>query len=95
RAFNDLGIRLIFAHSPQGKGRVERVFGTLQTQLVQLLKINGITDIEEANRYLDDIYLKRYNKKYGGKVPLSPSICTGRPMVSTWTPSSACNSRGS
>ena len=53
RALAALGIELIWAHSPQAKGRVERQFGTLQDRLVKRLRLVGATDLESANKCLD------------------------------------------
>jgi hypothetical protein len=63
RACKQLGIELIFAHSPQAKGRVERVFRTLQDRLSKELRLSGANSIEEAN-YLLNSYLPIYNKKF-------------------------------
>ncbi len=52
RATKELGIELIHARSPQAKGRVERLFGTLQDRLVKELRLQGISTIPEANRFL-------------------------------------------
>lgn len=64
RALKELGIGLIFARSPQAKGRVERVFGTLQDRLVKELRLKGIASIEEANRYLQEEYLALHNAQF-------------------------------
>ena len=63
RAFAELGVETIFAHSPQAKGRVERLFGTLQDRLVSELRLAGITTIEGANRFLPT-YLPRHNARF-------------------------------
>ena len=62
RALNQLGIELIAAYSPEARGRSERMFGTLQNRLPQELRLNGITDIEQANRFLWEEYLLEHNK---------------------------------
>jgi hypothetical protein len=64
RAMEDLGIELICAHSPQAKGRVERMNGVLQDRLVKLLKLEGITDMAAANAYLEQTYLPRHNARF-------------------------------
>jgi len=51
-ALEALGIRPLFALSPQAKGRVERLFGTLQDRLGAELELEGITTLQEANRFL-------------------------------------------
>lgn len=48
RAFSELGIKVIYAYSPQAKGRIERDFQTLQDRLINELRLNNITTIEEA-----------------------------------------------
>ncbi len=63
RAFAELGVETIFAHSPQAKGRVERLFGTLQDRLVSELRLAGITTIAGANRFLPT-YLPRHNARF-------------------------------
>ena len=63
RALRELGVELIHAHSPQAKGRVERMFNTLQDRLVKEMTLRGIHTIEEANRYLKS-YLSSHNKRF-------------------------------
>ena len=57
RALQELGIAWIAAHSPQAKGRVERNFGTAQDRLVKGMRVAGVKTLEEANQYLEEIYL--------------------------------------
>jgi len=61
RALAELGIELIHAHSPQAKGRVERLFETLQSRLPVEFKLRGITTIEDANRFLAEEFLQMFN----------------------------------
>ena len=63
RALKELGVRVIHAHSPQAKGRVERLFGTLQDRLVKEMRLKGIKTIEQGNEFLKD-YLSVYNKRF-------------------------------
>ena len=63
RALTELGVKLIHAHSPQAKGRVERMFNTLQDRLVKEMTLRGINTIEEANQYLKS-YLSSHNKRF-------------------------------
>ena len=56
-------IILIHAHSPQAKGRVERLFKTLQDRLTKEMRIKGITSIEEGNKFLEE-YLPKHNKRF-------------------------------
>jgi len=53
RALGELGIEWIAAHSPQAKGRIERLFGTLQDRLVKEMRIQQIATLEQANRFLE------------------------------------------
>lgn len=64
RALKQLGIQHIASYCPQGRGRSERMFGTLQGRLPQELALQGITSIEAANQYLQDIYLPRHNAQF-------------------------------
>ncbi len=63
RALKELGVEVIHAHSPQAKGRIERLFGTLQDRLVKEMGLRGIRTMEEANRFLED-YLPLYNQRF-------------------------------
>ena len=63
RAMNQIGVKLITAHSPQAKGRVERMNGTLQDRLVKELRLAGITTIDEANKFLEE-YIPKFNAKF-------------------------------
>lgn len=64
RAFQTLGVNLIFANSPQAKGRVERLFKTLQDRLVKELRLKNISTIEAANKFLKEKFIPGFNKKY-------------------------------
>jgi len=61
RALKQLGIELIPAYSPEARGRSERMFGTLQKRLPQELRVAGMTAMEAANRFLEEVYLPRHN----------------------------------
>lgn len=63
RSMKEIDIDVIFASSPQAKGRVERVNGTLQDRLVKELRERNISSIKEANAYLPE-YIEKYNKKF-------------------------------
>jgi len=71
RAMEQLGVELILANSPQAKGRVERMNGTLQDRLVKEMRLAGINDLESANRFLDGQYLKAFNRPFA-RVAASP-----------------------
>jgi hypothetical protein len=64
RAMAALGIKLILANSPQAKGRVERMNGTLQDRLVKELRLAGISDRESANRFLEGKYLRAFHRQF-------------------------------
>ena len=63
RAMNQVGGNLITAHSPEAKGRVERMNGTLQDRLVKELKLAGITTMKDANKFLRE-YIPKFNAKF-------------------------------
>jgi transposase len=63
RALKELGVRLIYAQSPQAKGRVERLFRTFQDRLVKEMRLKGISNIKDANAFLEH-YLPIYNKRF-------------------------------
>jgi len=63
RATRQVGIELITAHSPQAKGRVERMFETLQDRLVKEMRLANINTIEQANEFLIE-YIPKFNAKF-------------------------------
>ncbi|HZJ41645.1 MAG TPA: ISNCY family transposase [Patescibacteria group bacterium] len=63
RAMNQVGIKPITAHSPEAKGRVERMNETLQDRLVKELRLAGINTVEEANKFLEE-YIPKFNAKF-------------------------------
>jgi len=66
-ALETLGIEAIHANSPQAKGRVEKLFETLQDRLCAELELNGITDIAAANAFVEDGYIERFNQRFSVK----------------------------
>lgn len=66
RAMKELGIELIFANIAQAKGRVEKVNRTLQNRLVKEMRLEDISSIEEANKFLPG-FMKKINKKFSVK----------------------------
>ena len=82
RAMEELGIQMIFALSPQAKGRVERTAGTFQDRLVTELRLAGASSIGEANRVLEQ-FLPRFNQRFPVPPqhpepafrPLNPELC--------------------
>jgi transposase len=66
RAMKEFSVKVIHADSPQAKGRVERLFRTLQDRLVKEMRLEKISTIEAANKFLIK-YLPKYNKKFAVK----------------------------
>ena len=64
RAMETLGVEVICAGSPQAKGRVERGFRTHQDRLVKELRLAGISTIEQANKFLWEVYIAEHNKRF-------------------------------
>lgn len=64
RALAELGIEHIPSYSPEARGRMERVFGTLQQRLPPVLRLAGITTAEAANRYLANTYVAEHNARF-------------------------------
>lgn len=67
QAMLDLGVKLTCAKSPQAKGRVERMNGTLQDRLVKALRLavgGGISDMAAANVFLKETFLPQLNEKF-------------------------------
>jgi transposase len=72
RAMDTLGVELIFALSPQAKGRVERLFKTLQDRLVKELRLAGISSVEQGNAFLAEHFVDAFNRRYRVE-PRSPA----------------------
>jgi transposase len=64
RVLKELGIEWIAAHSPQAKGRIERLFETLQDRLVKEMRLAEIATIEEANRFLETRFLPQWEQRF-------------------------------
>lgn len=77
RAMAELGVQMIFAQSPQAKGRVERTAGTFQDRLVAELRLAGATTLEQAQAVLDE-FVPRFNQRFG--VPPQCSEPVFRPL---------------
>lgn len=71
RACDELGIRVIFADSPEAKGRIERAWDTIQDRITPELRLAGIIDRELANQYLQTEFLPNYWAKNNQVIPLS------------------------
>jgi len=64
RALAELGIAWIAAHSPQAKGRIERLFGTLQDRLVKQMRLADVRTLEQANRFLEITFLPGWEQRF-------------------------------
>lgn len=64
RAAKEADVKLITAYSPEAKGRVERVFETLQDRLVKELRLKNISTTEEANKFLEEEFINKFNEKF-------------------------------
>lgn len=71
RAMKEIGVKMLFANSPQAKGRIERTNRILQDRLVKELRLNKISTIEEANAFLPT-FIEDYNRRFA-VVPKDPS----------------------
>ena len=76
RSMAQLEIEVIHANSPQAKGRVERLFRTLQDRLVKEMRLAGIKSIDEANQFLK-IFLPKFNRRF--KKPAASKADLHRP----------------
>lgn len=78
RALQELDITIIPANSPQAKGRVERLFGFLQDRFIKEMRLAGIKNYHQANKFLIQKFLPWYNSRYtytnveSVYLPLSP-----------------------
>lgn len=64
RVMIELGVELITAYSPEAKGRVERIFGTLQDRLIKEMRLRNISTITEANYFLQNEFIPWYNQRF-------------------------------
>jgi transposase len=79
RAMDELSIEVIFANSPQAKGRVENLFGTLQDRLIKEMRLAGIKTKEEGNRFFREVYIPMHNSKFA--VPAKEKANLHRPLL--------------
>ena len=86
RAMQELSIGMVYAYSPQAKGRIERLWETLQDRLVLELRLAGIKSIKEANAFLPG-FIKRFNARFA-VVPREPQSAY-RPLP-VCVPACAC-----
>jgi transposase len=87
RALREVGIASLCAHSPQAKGRVERLFGTLQDRLVTELRLAEAATREAANAVLA-AYLPRFNARFA--VPAAVTTPVWRPLAPLTDPWQIC-----
>lgn len=78
RVLADLGIGYIAAQSPQGKGRVERLWGTLQDRLVSELRLRGIATCEAANAFLPE-FIADHNRRFATPTAALPAVWRAAP----------------
>jgi len=64
RAMEEIGVHLIFANSPQARGRAERINGTFQDRLVSELRLKGIDNEKEATEYLNQKFIPSYCSRF-------------------------------
>lgn len=64
RGLRELNVELIRSRSPQGKGRIERGFGTAQDRLLKELRVAGISTLEAANQFLQDVWIPFWNGRF-------------------------------
>lgn len=78
RMCQQLGIELITTSVSQAKGRIERLWGTLQSRLISELRLRGITSIDEANAYLPE-FMADYNRRFAVKPDMESSVFAPAP----------------
>jgi transposase InsO family protein len=78
QALRDLGIQPIFALSPQAKGRVERLFNTLQDRLVQELRLAGISTLQQGSSFVNGPFKTDFNTRFAK--PARESQTAWRPL---------------
>jgi transposase len=78
KVLDELGINQIKARSPQAKGRIERLWGTLQSRLMVELRLAGISSIESANEFLPG-FVGRYNSQFSVEAADPTSAFIKRP----------------
>lgn len=72
RAMDEMGIRLIFSHSPQARGRAERIHGAFQDRLVSELRLRGIKNHHQATHYLNEYFIPTYGRRFA----VEPEDCS-------------------
>lgn len=83
RALAQLGIRHIASYTPEARGRMERVFGTLQQRLPPELRRAGVRTMAAGNAYLREVFVPAYNERFGKPAAEAGSAfvaCAGLPL---------------
>lgn len=83
RALDELGILRIYSLSPQARGRVERLWGTLQDRLVSELRLEGASTLDEANAYLP-AFIARFNARFAHEARESETDWLKAPADLDW-----------
>lgn len=78
RVMKELDVRVICANSPEAKGRVERLFGTLQDRMVKEMRLADVKTLDEANEFICKEYIPNHNKRFG--VPAKRENNAHRPL---------------
>ena len=78
RALSELGVELIPAHSPQAKGRVERLFKTFQDRVIKELRLADVSTLDAANQFLNG-YLPIYNRRFAVQPAQTADLHRPRP----------------
>lgn len=74
KMLHHLGVDIISTMDPRAKGRIERLWSTFQDRLIKELKKKNIKTIEEANRYINDIFLPRYNARFASPIDYNKNL---------------------
>ena len=80
-ACKQLGIELETSSVSQAKGLIERTNGTFQGRLINELKLNGITTIEEANKYLLEVFVPNFNSRFAMNYKMFESVFEDAPSL--------------
>jgi hypothetical protein len=91
KGLQSMGSELILALSPQAKGRVERLFGTLQDRLVKEMRVAGVSCMAEANAFLDHVFIPFWKRRFkiapvdfaDAHLPLEPALNLLRAFAET------------
>ncbi|MDP2938761.1 MAG: ISNCY family transposase [Candidatus Omnitrophota bacterium] len=81
RAMTDLTVKVIHARSPQAKGRIERLFETLQDRLVKEMRLAGIETLEEADKFANEVFIPMFNQRFAVKAAKTGNL--HRPLTRT------------